>query len=149
MAEDKNISEKHAPARVSGASGDIVSGDFDNLDRDYLYILGDAFLQCGHFDKAETIFNFIENIFEKDTHARKCKAYTYLMQERYEEALDVIAELKQDKIDEISYATLSLIAARTYHKLGKQAEAQAAMEDFIELRKVQMTEGVKKETKYL
>ncbi|MBP9693713.1 MAG: hypothetical protein KBE16_03300 [Alphaproteobacteria bacterium] len=145
MTADEDIREKYAPEKVNELSQQTLRKDFDDMDREYLYILGDAFLQCGHIAKALKIFQFIEKIFPKDLHARKCIAYGLLILQSYQESLALVLELKQNKLEEISDATLSLILARIYATQGKMEEARVAMQDFIDIRKMHGNPDIQKQ----
>ena len=106
----------------------------NDLQKDYLYLIGDTYLQNNHFDKAITIFDLIIALFEDDAHATVCKGFSQMKLGNYQDAQETVSSIKESDLDMRHKAILFLILGRTNQYLGNKKDSEAYTLRYTKIR---------------
>jgi predicted Zn-dependent protease len=101
-----------------------------------LRILGHMYWQLGYLPKAERLFKALLSLLPGDRETRAQLAAIFLEGERWPEALNHVEDLLGEQVPATEDGFLWLLKAKALWQLERQAEARAALDEYLATREV-------------
>lgn len=119
---------------MNEASPEQFSPKPTSMQKDYLYLVANTYLQNNHFNKAITIFDLILELFENDAHATVSKGFSQMKLGNYDDAKATVEQIDESSLDMRHKAILFLILGRANQFLGFKKESESYTLRYTKIR---------------